>query len=121
MKQASGEAHPRRLDAHRRELVLGGLGAQFSNLVFGRVRFQERVVDESGQSGVGRRGGQPEPFGAAFDERPHDLGTLTMAEVVTGARGPVQPGQIGLHAELSHDRIGHELGESIQIPVHSLR
>ena len=79
---------------------------------------------------MGRRRGQPEPFGAALDERPHDIGALAWAEMVARAWGLGQTGlgaelgpELGpeLSPELSNDRIGHELGESIQIPRHSLR
>ena len=104
-KKLGGEPHPGWLNTYRRESMLRRFGAELSDLLFGGVGFEKRVVDESGEASMRSGSREAETFRAALDERLHHVGTLVAIEMMTAARA------IG-GAELQEHRFGHRVGET---------
>jgi hypothetical protein len=105
LKKLGGEAHPGGLNTYGSESMLCRFGAKLSDLLLGRVGFEKRVVDESGEASMRSGGRETEPFRSAIDERLHHIGTLVAIEMMTAARTIGGP-------ELQQHGIGHRVGET---------
>ena len=93
-EQLRGEAHGVGLDAHRRDVVLGGHLAAAGQLGVGEHRLEQRVVEHLGQLGE-RRGGHGRLQGSGDRGQRSECGTrcrrLPLATLTPWSPGPLIP------------------------------